>query len=109
MARKFAQKYSVALLARRPENYGPVVAEIQKEGGNALGVSCDVADSKSVADAFGKIKADMNGAHLAAAVFNVGGKFTRKPFLELFEEEFMSGMEANGYAPRPLVGSLGLS
>jgi hypothetical protein len=39
----------------------------------------------------------MGGAQLAAAVFNVGGKFIRKPFLELTEDDFMVGMEANGY------------
>jgi hypothetical protein len=39
----------------------------------------------------------MNGAQLAAAVFNVGGKFIKKPFLELNEDDFMAGMEANGY------------
>jgi hypothetical protein len=33
---------------------------------------------------------------LAAAVFNVGGSFIRKPFLELSEEEFLAGMDANG-------------
>jgi hypothetical protein len=49
-----------------------------------------------VSKAFEKIAAEMKGAQLAAAVFNVGGKFIRKPFLELNEEEFMSGMEANG-------------
>lgn len=38
----------------------------------------------------------MNGAPLAAAIFNVGGRFIRKPFLELNEEDFMAGMEANG-------------
>ena len=39
----------------------------------------------------------MKGAQLAAAVFNVGGKFIRKPFLEMNEDDFMAGMEANGY------------
>lgn len=39
----------------------------------------------------------MKGAQLAAAVFNVGGRFVRKPFLELTEDDFMAGMEANGY------------
>ena len=38
----------------------------------------------------------MGDAQLAAAVFNVGGSFIRKPFLELTEEEFLSGMDANG-------------
>ena len=38
----------------------------------------------------------MGSSHLAAAVYNVGGKFIRKPFLELDEEDFESGWVANG-------------
>jgi enoyl-[acyl-carrier-protein] reductase (NADH) len=97
VARKFASKYSVALLARNPANYEPLVKEIEAAGGKAVGISTDVVDGASVSNAFEKIKAEMKGAPLAAAVFNVGGKFVRKPFLELTEEEFVSGMEANGY------------
>jgi len=97
VARKFALKYPVALLARNPANYEPVIKEIEADGGKAIGISTDVADGKSVANAFEKIKAAMNGAQLAAAVFNVGGKFIKKPFLELNEDDFMAGMEANGY------------
>lgn len=37
------------------------------------------------------------GKRLAAAVFNVGGSFVRKPFLEMSEEEYGSGFAANGY------------
>ena len=47
--------------------------------------------------AFSKIK-DM-GVDVAAGVFNVGGRFIRKPFLELTLEEFESGYDANGYVP----------
>jgi hypothetical protein len=97
VARKFALKYPVALLARNPTNYEPIIKEIEAAGGKAIGISADVADGKSVTNAFEKIKAAMNGAQLAAAVFNVGGKFIRKPFLELTEDDFMAGMEANGY------------
>lgn len=89
-------KYPVALLARNPANYEPLVKEIEAAGGKAIGISTDVADGASVSHAFEKIKAEMKGAQLAAAVFNVGGKFIRKPFLELNEADFMSGMEANG-------------
>jgi enoyl-[acyl-carrier-protein] reductase (NADH) len=74
-----------------------VIKEIEAAGGEAIGISTDVADGKSVANAFEKIKATMKGAQLAAAVFNVGGKFIKKPFLELNEDDFMAGMEANGY------------
>lgn len=49
-------------------------------------------------DAFRKIEAELlPGLGLAAAVFNVGGKFVRKPFLEVSEEVFLGGLEANGY------------
>jgi NAD(P)-dependent dehydrogenase (short-subunit alcohol dehydrogenase family) len=46
--------------------------------------------------AFEQIKKEMGGASLAAAIYNVGGRFVRKPFLELSEEDFESGWEANG-------------
>jgi hypothetical protein len=56
-----------------------------------------------VKNAFDKIKgADgFKGLGLAAAVFNVGGRFVRKPFLELSEEDFVAGYEANGYVFSP--------
>jgi NAD(P)-dependent dehydrogenase (short-subunit alcohol dehydrogenase family) len=106
VARKFAQNYSVALLARKPANYEPVVKEIEAAGGKAIGISTDVADPASVKKAFEKLEEEMGGAQLAAAVFNVGGSFVKKPFLELTEEEFMVGMDANGYSqcsPLPLL------
>lgn len=96
MARKFAQTYPVALLARKPANYEPVVKEIEAAGGKAIGISTDVADSASVKNAFQQLEKEMGGAQLAAAVFNVGGGYMKKPFLELSEEEFLAGMDANG-------------
>lgn len=38
----------------------------------------------------------MGDAKLAAAIFNVGGRFVRKPFLELSVEDFKAGYDANG-------------
>lgn len=97
VARKFAQTYPVALLARKPANYEPIVKEIEAAGGKAIGISTDVTDSASVKNAFETLEKEMCGAQLAAAVFNVGGSFIKKPFLELTEEEFLGGMDANGY------------
>ena len=71
--------------------------EIESAGGKAVGISTDCADGKSVKNAFDQLKKEMGGAALAAAIYNVGGRFIRKPFLELNEEEFESGWEANGY------------
>ena len=97
VARRFAKSYSVALLARKPENYEPYVKEINEAGGNAIGISTDTADAASVKSAFEQINKARGGAPLAAAIFNVGGSFIRKPFLDLTEAEFESGWEANGY------------
>ncbi|KAE8419710.1 hypothetical protein BDV36DRAFT_307665 [Aspergillus pseudocaelatus] len=96
IARKFAQAYSVVLLARNPANFTPVVEEINANGGQATGISADLSDTNSVKSAFEKINQQYGGSTLAAAVFNSGGGFVRKPFLELTEEEFVSGFESQG-------------
>lgn len=103
VARKFAQTYPVALLARKPANYESIVKEIEAAGGKAIGISADVADSTSVKNAFDQLQKEMGGAQLAAAVFNVGGSFIKKPFLELSEQEFLTGMDANGYDESAIV------
>ena len=95
VARRFAQKYPVFLLARNPSNYEALVEEIQKNGGWAQGISTDVSNANSVQNAFEEIKKAGEGK-VSAAVFNVGGRFIRKPFLELSEDEFNAGFEANG-------------
>ncbi|KAI4131607.1 MAG: hypothetical protein LQ347_002900 [Umbilicaria vellea] len=100
MARKFALTYPVVLMARNPDNYNSLVDEINgnKTGpASAMGISTDVSDAESVKSAFGKIEEKFGKeAKVAAAVFNVGGRFIRKPFATLTLEEFESGWEANG-------------
>ncbi|KIX04353.1 uncharacterized protein Z518_05221 [Rhinocladiella mackenziei CBS 650.93] len=96
VARRFAKTYAVALLARKPANFEPIVEEINAAGGKAIGISTDCSEGKSVKNAFEQLKKEMGGASLAAAIYNVGGRFVRKPFLELTEEEFESGWETNG-------------
>lgn len=84
------------LLARNPTNYDPIVSEITASGGRAIGISTDVSDASSVASAFKTIQSEFGDARLAAAVYNVGGRFVRKPFLELSGEDFEAGWEGNG-------------
>ncbi len=74
--------------------------EINAAGGKAVGISTDCADGKSVKASFEQLKKEIGGASLAVSVYNVGGRFIRKPFLELSDEEFESGWEANGYVQR---------
>ncbi|MCJ1290197.1 hypothetical protein MMC34_001733 [Xylographa carneopallida] len=94
LAKKFAKEYPVVLLARNPSNYDSLVEEIEKSGGKAVGISTDVSSPESVEEAFKKIKSI--STEVAAGIFNVGGKFIRKPFLELGLEDFEAGYEANG-------------
>jgi NAD(P)-dependent dehydrogenase (short-subunit alcohol dehydrogenase family) len=99
---KFAKTYPVVLLARNPDNYESIVKEIKSSGGQAIGISTDVSNSASVKNAFAEIQKEFKGKKLAAAVFNVGGRFVRKPFLELTEEEYTAGYESNGYVVSPM-------
>ena len=99
VALKFAKAYPVALLARNPANYESIVKEIKAAGGQAIGISTDVSSESSVKNAFAEIQKEFKGQKLAAAIYNVGGRYVRKPFLELTLEEYGAGYEANGYGP----------
>ncbi|KAG4435027.1 hypothetical protein IFR05_009483 [Cadophora sp. M221] len=97
VALRFAKSYPVVLLSRSPSSYEPIIDEINKSGGTAHGFSADTSSSTAVSETFRKIKDVVGGdAKLAAAVYNVGGKLVRKPFLELTSEEFGAGYSANG-------------
>ncbi|CAI7651867.1 unnamed protein product [Penicillium bialowiezense] len=96
IARKFAKSYSVVVLARNPDNYDPVVQEINSSGGQAVGISTDVSDSKSVNAAFDKIAEQYPSQKVAAAIFNPGGGFVRKPFLELTEADYATALASQG-------------
>jgi NADP-dependent 3-hydroxy acid dehydrogenase YdfG len=67
VARKFAASYPIVLLARSPESYESVAKEINGSGGQAIGISTDISDSKSVNDAFAKIEKEF-GPDVSAAV-----------------------------------------
>ncbi|KAK3077772.1 hypothetical protein LTS18_009349 [Coniosporium uncinatum] len=97
VARKFSAAYPVVLMARNPDNYEDLVKEINGNGGKALGISTDVASSDSVKAAMEKVEGEFGeGVGCAAAIFNASGKFVRKPFLELTEDEFMAGYDVSG-------------
>lgn len=92
-ALKFAETYPVVLLARRPESYEQVAVDIKKAGGEAIGITADVADPASLAKAFDTIGQQLPGKKLAVALFNVNGGFAKKPFLELKPEELDSSLD----------------
>ncbi|KAM7200936.1 diacetyl reductase [Rhypophila sp. PSN 637] len=92
VALKFAKTYPVALLARKPESYNDIVAEINQAGGRAIGISTDTSDTKSVVSAFEAIKKEFPDGKLAAAIYNASGGFSRKPFLEHTVEELQHSL-----------------
>ncbi|KAF2460847.1 hypothetical protein BDY21DRAFT_279018 [Lineolata rhizophorae] len=97
VARKFAASYPVVLLARNPDNYESLVKEINGNGGRAIGVSADVSDQNSLKNAFSQVEKEFgSGVGCTAAIFNASGKFTRKPFLEVTEDEFISNYNVSG-------------
>lgn len=96
VALKFSKKYPIVLLSRSASSYEEIVSEIKASGGQAFGVATDVTDSASTGKAFEAIQKEMGDAKLAAAIYNVGGGFVRKPFLELTEKEFTAGWASNG-------------
>jgi len=96
VALKFAKSYPVALLARNPANYESIVQEIKAAGGEAIGISTDVTSPEAVDNAFAEIKKAFQGKKLAAAIYNVGGRFVRKPFLEMSLDEYEAGFQSNG-------------
>jgi NADP-dependent 3-hydroxy acid dehydrogenase YdfG len=94
------------LLARNPQNYESIVTEIKASGGHAIGISTDVSSPQSVSNAFSEIQKEFKGKKLAAAIYNVGGRFVRKPFLEMTLDEYELGYESNGYVVSLSIGDV---
>lgn len=68
VALRFAQSYPVVLLARKPESYNDIASEINKQGGQAFGITADTSDPQSVTAAFEAIKKKLPDKKLAAAI-----------------------------------------
>ena len=99
VALKFAEFYPVVLLARRPESYEEVVAQIKKSGGQAIGVTADATDPSSLASALETINKEFGHLQLVAAIYNVrpGSRSSRKPFLQLNLEDLDISLQGNMY------------
>ncbi|CAG7566396.1 unnamed protein product [Fusarium equiseti] len=96
VALRFAQKYPVVLFARRPESYESTLADVEKAGGKAIGITTDVADPASLKKAFDDINKQFPDSHLAAAIYNVGsGGFAKKPFLELTDKDLNASLDGS--------------
>jgi len=98
IAKRFAAKYPVILLARKATNYEPLAKEINDKGGKAIGIETDVSDEKSVGTLIEKVQKEFgSGVGLAAAIFNASGPFSRKPFLETTTEDYKNSLDVTVY------------
>jgi NAD(P)-dependent dehydrogenase (short-subunit alcohol dehydrogenase family) len=97
VALRFSEFYPVVLLARRPESYNDVVAQINKAGGKAIGISADATDESSLASALESIKKEFENLQLVTAIYNVrpNSRPSRKPFLELNLEDLDISLNGN--------------
>ena len=94
IARRFSQVYPVVVLSRSRSSLDPLVRDITQSGGHALSVPTDVTNSSSMNSTMDQIKAEFGSdIRVAAAIYNVAGKFTKKPFLEQSQEEFLGSLE----------------
>src|SRR6201996_2175384 len=101
VAIRFSEAYPVVLLARRPESYNDVVAQINKAGGRAIGITADATNESSLASAFESIKKEFQDLQLVAAIYNVrpNSRPSRKPFLELNLQDLDASLNGNVYVP----------
>ncbi|KAE8387700.1 NAD(P)-binding protein [Aspergillus alliaceus] len=94
IARRFAKAYPVVLLARTQANLVPLAQSIHQNGGSALAISADVTNADAIDSTMAQIKTHFGrDVSVAAAIFNVASKFTRKPFLDS-NAEFLDSLEA---------------
>ncbi len=70
VAKKFAERYAVALVARGADKVKPVAEAIRATGGVALEVPADVTDASSVKHAFDSIRKEIGAPHVL--VYNAG-------------------------------------
>ncbi|GAA5848550.1 hypothetical protein JCM8547_004548 [Rhodosporidiobolus lusitaniae] len=97
LAKAFAAKHAVALLARNKDSLQTVQADVEKAGGEAAAFSCDVSSCDSVDAAFKAMKERYPSHQLKAALFNANSPFVVKPFLELTREDVNPSIDVNVY------------
>ena len=79
LARRFAERYRVALMARNQDYLSALAKEIGAAGGEALPVPMNVADAAEIERAFAKVRSELD--HPEVLLFNAA----MRPFGRLME------------------------
>ncbi len=87
MAYLFAKEGSkIVLISRDKEIIDEIILNIKRDGGDALGIVCNVTDSESVKKAFEKIIEKYG--RMDILLNNAGGSYTKRQTLKDMDEEF---------------------
>jgi NAD(P)-dependent dehydrogenase (short-subunit alcohol dehydrogenase family) len=87
---------AVAVTGRRQEPLDACVAEIEKAGGSALAISCDVRSRESVEAAVAKV-VDWRGK--VDILVNNAGIYPPSPFIAVTEDQWVDVMDTNINGP----------
>jgi len=79
LARRFAERYAIAMVARNEEFLSAAAAEISGAGGRALAVGANLADTPQIERAFARIRAELGAAEVM--IYNAA----MRPFGRLME------------------------
>lgn len=95
IAKRFARGgFHVVMGRRRGEQFAPLVAEIEAEGGSAQGFSWDARKEETATEMFAMVEREIGPIEIC--VFNVGGN-VRFPILETTERVFRKVWEMCAY------------
>ena len=105
IVRRFAREgFTVGLMARREEGLAEIRQGIENDGGTALPVSADAADSSSIAAAFERVRDKLGDPEVFvynAGAFQMGGVLEVSP--ERFDECFKSNCAGAFYGARQVL------
>ena len=94
LARRFAQTYAVALLARKADYLKALAREIRQSGATVLDFSCDVSDRAQLAEAFRAIRTGLGDPEVL--LYNAGTA-TLGAITEVAPEKYEADWRINAY------------
>jgi len=83
----------VAILGRRPERLEPTVAEIEKKGGEAYAIRCDVGIESDVQEAYAEAESRWDRVDIVVANAGINGVWAKLDELDL--DEWNATIQAN--------------
>src|SRR6266478_512897 len=76
LIRRFAQTYSMAILARKAAYLKALAGELRQSGATVQDLTCDVRDRRQITDAFRAIREELGDSELL--LYNAGKRYIRR-------------------------------